>query len=236
MHWGDYSIHRAVQHRREQLWRRSTPWGHEAGIHSIVYPSKLKWPSYSKKLLSLSPSRSQGSGWSHTLLQWKLTFSVCNRVQCSAVQWISGPNVTFYTKDLMWCKEKETRKSREDTRGVTRVRIPVQLLVFSQAHMAPWARAKAQTCPSIQSIVKQMCCPIYPLNLIMRDINNWSEGLDPDSSTEVGSSHVAVVAKYTMWIFGFSGSLGRINPKRQQGQGLLWFQGNNIKHMPKQTH
>lgn len=135
----------------------------------------------------------------------------------------------------MWCKKRNEKEQTGHTRGVTRVRIPVQLLVFSQARMDPWARAKARTGPSIQSILKQMCCPIYPLNLIMGDINNWSEGLDPDSSAEVGSSHVAVVAKYTMWIFGFSGSLGRINPKRQQGQGLLWFQGNNIKHMQTDT-
>lgn len=224
MHWGDYSIHRAVQHRREQLWRRSTPWGHEAGIHSIVYPSKLKWPSYSKKLLSLSPSRSQGSGWSHTLLQWKRTFSVCNRVQCSG----SLAQMSLFTLKI-WCgvkKKKRERAERTHTRSNTCALPCATLGLFTSTRGSV----------SIQSIVKQMCCPIYPLNLIMGDINNWSEGLDPDSSTEVGSSHVAVVAKYTMWIFGFSGSLGRINPKRQQGQGLLWFQGNNIKHMPKQTH
>jgi len=38
---------------------------------------------------------------------------------------------------------------------------------------------------NIQSIPKQMCRPVYPLNLIMRDINNRSRGLHADSRLEV---------------------------------------------------
>lgn len=59
--------------------------------------------------------------------------------------------------------------------------------------------------PNIQSITKQMCCPIYPLNLITtRDINNRRGGLHAGGEVEIGSLHVTLVTKYVfLFLFCF---------------------------------
>lgn len=53
-----------------------------------------------------------------------------------------------------------------------------------------------------------MCCPIYPLNIIMRDINNWSGGLHPHSRPKVHTSHLFLSTWCGFWDFpALSGEL-----------------------------
>lgn len=53
----------------------------------------------------------------------------------------------------------------------------VSLFLCLHSHMHPWTHTAAKITWSIGSTMTQIWCPIYPLNFITRDINNWSTGL-----------------------------------------------------------